>query len=55
MEIDIGTPVREIFEDSPLDDRDELGRTREEILRDPERICEEIRRVMSCRRTEGNC
>ena len=46
MEIDIGTPVREIFEDSPLDDRDERGRIRQEVMRDPDRVYEEIRRIM---------
>ena len=46
MEIDIGTPVREIFEGSPLDDRDDRGRIREEVMRDPEKIYEEISRIM---------
>ena len=46
MEIEIGTPVRGIFDDSPLGDRDENGRIREETLRDPDRICEEINRIM---------
>ena len=46
MEIDIGTPVREVFEGSPLDDRDERGRLTEEVMRNPERVYEEVRRIM---------
>ena len=30
-----------------MGDRDENGRIREEVLRDPERICEQINRIMS--------
>ena len=32
--------------DSPMGDRDKYGRVREEVLRNPERICEEINRIM---------
>ena len=46
MEIDIGTPVREVFEGSPLDDRDERGRLTAEVMRNPERVYEEVRRIM---------
>ena len=46
MEIEIGTPVRGVFEGSPLDDRDDQGRIRDEVMRDPEKIYEEIRRIM---------
>ena len=39
MEIEIGTPVRGVFEGSPLDDRDDQGGIREEVMRDPEKVC----------------
>ena len=38
--------MREVFEGSPLDDRDDQGRIREEVMRDPEKVYEEIRRIM---------
>ena len=46
MEIEIGTPVREVVEGSPLDDRDDQGQIREEVMRDPEKVSEEIRHIM---------